>query len=169
MREVIAHKHSRHDKTLSEILELIRSSFSYMDTRIDPPSSMHRLTHSDIADKCDSGEIWSIGNPIQACVFLTEKEDTLHLSKLAVAVDVQRSGLARRLVNLAEKRARLCGKKYLELQTRIELVENHAAFCKLGFEKNGEGAHDGYDRATYIWMRKQVQDSEGQIVSMKNG
>lgn len=34
------------DPCLAEVLALIRCSFAYMDGRIDPPSSMHRLTLS---------------------------------------------------------------------------------------------------------------------------
>jgi len=31
------------------VLALVRASFAYMDGRIDPPSSMHRLSEDDIA------------------------------------------------------------------------------------------------------------------------
>ena len=42
----------------------------------------------------------------------------------------------------------------LELETRIELTENHETFAALGFVKVSEGAHPGYDRTTFITMRK---------------
>jgi hypothetical protein len=42
------------------------------------------------------------------------------------------------------------------LQTRVELVENHAAFSRMGFAKTGESAHPGYDRPTSITMRRAV-------------
>ncbi len=44
----------------------------------------------------------------------------------------------------------------LEVEIRIELIENHEAFRRLGFVKTSEGAHDGFDRITYIVMRKEV-------------
>ena len=69
------------------LLTLIRNAFAYMDSRIDPPSSMHRLTPDSMAQQAETGEIWVIedkGRPI-ACIFLTPREHTLYIGKLAVA------------------------------------------------------------------------------------
>ena len=66
------------------------------------------------------------------------------------------TGLARQLVDLAGTRARALGFDILELKTRVELVENHAAFARLGFVKTGEAAHPGYDRPTSIIMQKRL-------------
>lgn len=41
-----------------EILALIRWCFASMEGRIDPPSSMHRLTAGGIAQQCRDGEVW---------------------------------------------------------------------------------------------------------------
>lgn len=149
------------DSRLAAILELIQVSFSYMDGRINPPSSMQKLTLADIALQCETGEVWAIGNPIKACMFLTDMGDSLLLGKLAVAIDARGNGLARELVKVAEERVKFSGKKELELLTRIELVENHLAFSKLGFVKVGEGTHAGFDRPTYIRMTKQVAVGSG--------
>ena len=51
-------------------------------------------------------------------------------------------------------------KRFLELQTRIELTENHATFGALGFKKIAETAHPGYSRPTSITMRKLVAESK---------
>lgn len=127
-----------------------------MDTRIDPPSSMYRLTLADISKQCEFGEVWTYCDPVEACIFLREKAGRMYLGKLAVAEHLRGRGIARQLISLAEQRARLRGLRALELEVRIELLENHAAFAKLGFKKVSEGAHDGYDRATFITMRKPV-------------
>jgi len=148
---------SRNDARLGSILKLIQVSFGYMDDRINPLSSMHKLKLADVALQCETGEVWAIGDPVKACMFLTDMEDSLLLGKLAVAEDERSNGLARELVKVAEGRVKLRGKKYLELLTRVELVENHQAFSKLGFVKVGEGTHTGFDRPTYIRMTKQVQ------------
>ncbi|TIV92899.1 MAG: GNAT family N-acetyltransferase, partial [Mesorhizobium sp.] len=50
--------------------------------------------------------------------------------------------------------ARARGKDAIELQSRIELTANHAAFARLGFRETGRTAHAGYDRSTSITMRK---------------
>ncbi|SLN34598.1 hypothetical protein ROH8110_01726 [Roseovarius halotolerans] len=50
----------------------------------------------------------------------------------------------------------MMGLSGLELETRIELTENHETFRRLGFVKSGEGAHKGFERSTYIIMRKNI-------------
>ena len=107
-------RHKPDDGKLADILALIQKSFAYMDARIDPPSSMHRLTVSDIAEKCETGEVWTIGNPFKACVFLTKKPDCLYLGKVAVDKNARGEGLGRALVALAEQRAKALGYSELE-------------------------------------------------------
>ena len=141
------------------LLRLIQTSFAYMEGRIDPPSSMHRLTTADVARRAREGEIWVIeeepGRPV-ACVFLTPRDDALYIGKLTVALAWRGKGLARSLIETAQTRARELGLPLLELQSRIELVENHAAFASMGFVLTGETAHPGFDRPTSLTFRKQL-------------
>ena len=44
----------------------------------------------------------------------------------------------------------------LELETRLELVENHSAFGALGFSETARKSHPGYARATSITMPRPV-------------
>ncbi|WP_316861547.1 GNAT family N-acetyltransferase [uncultured Cohaesibacter sp.] len=155
MRKPKANRYSRNDE-LADILFLIRRAFAYMDGRIDPPSSMHRLTVEDIARQCKTGEVWALGNPPEACIFLTPKSDCLYLGKMSVVEEARGRGLGRGLITLATERARAMGFPCLELQTRIELVDNHRIFEAMGFEKCGETAHPGYDHITSITMRKRI-------------
>ena len=138
------------------ILTLIQTEFAFMEGRIDPPSSMHRLTLGTISDHAQTGEIWAMGPTPIACVFLTPKPDVLYVGKLAVAASHRRHGLARILIELAATRARAMQLPMLELQARIELVENQAAFRALGFVEAGRTAHPGYDRPTSITFRRLV-------------
>lgn len=150
------------DPCLRDVLELIQRSFAYMEGRIDPPSSMHRLTLAALQKQCRRGEIWAIGTPPAACVFLTPRPDCLYLGKLAVDASHRGSGLARTLVNLAVSRAAAFGLPVLRLQTRIELTENHAAFACMGFRKTGETAHPGFSRPTSVTMEKDVPSVRAQ-------
>ncbi len=144
------------DPRLAEALRLIRDSFAFMDGRVDPPSSMHRLTLEEMERQAASAEIWALGDPVTACVVLTPKPDCLYLGKLAVNGRLRRAGLARRLVDLALARARVLGLPQVELQVRVELIENQAAFARMGFTETGRTAHAGYDRPTSITMRRPV-------------
>nr|WP_245706571.1 GNAT family N-acetyltransferase [Ruegeria marina] len=145
-----------HSAEIGTILSLIQTSFAYMDGRIDPPSSMLRLTKTAISEQAARGEVWVLGDPVVAVMFLTVKPGRLYLGKLAVKAACRGKGLARRLVNCAEARALALGLPVLELETRVELVENHAAFARMGFVKTGEKAHSGYDRSTSITMQKRL-------------
>lgn len=138
------------------LLALIRAEFAYMDTRIDPPSSVHALTPETIADQSRTGEVWATGTPPIACVFLTPKPHALYIGKLATAATHRRQGLARTLITLAETRARALHLPALELQTRVELTENHATFRALGFSEVARTAHPGYTRPTSITFRRPI-------------
>lgn len=140
------------------LLSLIRECFAYMDGRIDPPSSMHRLTAADVTRQAAEGEVWVIG-PVdapKACVFLTPKPPALYIGKLAVTKAERGQGHARALVDMAEARARALALSSLTLQTRIELTENHATFRALGFTQSGETAHPGYERTTSLTFSKPI-------------
>lgn len=142
------------------IHRLLTAAFDFMEGRIDPPSSLHDLTVEGIAAQARTGEVWVIGipdpTPPLACMFLTPRAKTLYLGKLAVRADQRGRGLARALVACAEARALDLGLASLEVQTRVELVENHAAFLAMGFHEMGRTAHAGYDRPTSVTFSKNV-------------
>lgn len=138
------------------LLALIRRAFAPMEGVIDPPSSLHRLTPEGIAAQARSGEVWVIGTPPCACVFLTVTPGTLHVGKLAVDPPHQGKGLGRVLLTLAESRARALGLPALELQTRVELRANQATFRHLGFVQTAATTHPGYDRPTSLTFRRPV-------------
>jgi predicted N-acetyltransferase YhbS len=135
------------------ILQLLHRAFAGMEGRIDPPSSVHRLT---VEGLFAAGEVWAIGAPPVACVILTPRAEALYLGKLAVDPAQQGQRFARRLVSLAEARARGLGLGMLELQTRVELVENHKVFHRLGFRETGRTAHAGFTHPTSITFQKKV-------------
>jgi predicted N-acetyltransferase YhbS len=139
-----------------EVLSLINRSFAYMDGVIDPPSSVHWLTAEGLRHKSEeeTGFLATSEGRIVGCVFVVEREHDCYIGKLAVEPELQGQGIGKRLVEVAEEFAMTRGKAALELQTRIELAANHAAFARLGFRETARTAHDGYDRPTSITMRK---------------
>ncbi len=139
-----------------QLMVVLRAAFAGMEGRIDPPSSLTRMGTADLADIAKAAEIWVIGTPAVATVTLTARPDALYIGKLAVVPGHQGRGLARRLVTLAEFRARSHGLTELMLETRVELVENHALFRHLGFVETARRAHAGFDHPTTVEFRKKV-------------
>ncbi len=142
------------DPALPEVLALIQFEFAYMEGLIDPPSSVHSLTLSDLQNP--DHEVMVIGDPVEACVILTPKPPALCIGKLAVAGHARRRRLGTILINIAAERARDLGLTHLELQTRIALVGNQAAFAAMGFVETARTAHKGHDRPTSITYQRKI-------------
>lgn len=140
----------------AQLMGVLRVAFAGMEGRINPPSSLLRMQVSDLAEIAVRDEIWVIGDPVVATVTLSERSGTLYVGKLAVAAAHQGQGLARRLIALAEARAHTRGLPSLMLETRVELVENHALFRHLGFIETARRAHPGFDHPTTVEFRKPV-------------
>ena len=145
----------------SALLALLRESFAYMEARIDPPSSLQEMGVAELRSKAqkESLIIASDDAGLVGCAFVAVKPDCVYVGKLAVAERVRGRGVARKIMGLAESLAGENGRQFLELQTRVELTENHRAFAALGFEKVAETTHPGYRRPTSITMRKRLGGS----------
>jgi len=141
-----------------DLLDLVLRSFAYMDGIIDPPSSALRLTPEALEAKAQEETVLiaCAGDRLAGCIFLADRCDHLYLGKLAVDPAFQRKGVGRLLVEAAEKLARASGKRMIELQTRVELTANQAAFAKLGFREAARTAHPGFDRPTSVTMRRDL-------------
>jgi predicted N-acetyltransferase YhbS len=139
-----------------EVLALIMRAFASMDGVIDPPSSAHRLTVENLRGKArqETGFLALKESEIVGCVFVLERADDLYVGKLAVAPTLQGQGIGKQLMQAVEDLAHSRGKAAIEIQTRVELTGNHAAFARLGFRETERTAHKGYDRPTSITMRK---------------
>lgn len=139
-----------------EIHGLLTRAFAPMAGRIDPPSSLGRLSPADLAAKAAAHACLTarLDGTLVGCLVVEDCEDALYLEKLAVRPDRQGQGIGRALVSGAERVARTLGKTALRLQTRVELVENHAAFAAMGFVEIGRSAHPGYDRPTSITLER---------------
>lgn len=143
-----------------QLVDLIRDSFAYMDTRIDPPSSLKKMGIEEFKAKAveETLIVAEEDRKIVGCAFAALREDCVYVGKVAVAHSARGKGVARAMLAAAEALARRHGRHFLELQTRVELVENHTTFAALGFKKFAESAHPGYNRPTSITMRRQVAE-----------
>jgi GNAT superfamily N-acetyltransferase len=140
------------DYPFDKVLDLIQKAFTEQTGKIDPPSSMHKLTISDVKAHAENEIVWVLQNTttVQACLFGTREGDALYLSKLSVAKSARGKGAARQLIGHAAAYARDQNITKLTLISRIELTGNHSLFEHLGFTKSGFGSHPGYDRPTEI-------------------
>lgn len=141
-----------------ELVQLIRDAFATMEGRIDPASSLTLMGIDAFKAKAEKEVLLLAYDGLQliGCAYADLREDCVYLGKVAVAEAARGKGVARGLFAAAEDLAQAHGKPALELQTRVELVENHAIFGALGFVPVAETAHPGYSRPTSITMRRAV-------------
>lgn len=135
---------------------LIGDAFAYMEGRIDPPSSFTRMDVEAFRAKAET-ELFATchdGDTLVGAAFADPRGETLYVGKLAVSPVYRKRGIARRLFSMIEDHACANGFTVLELQARIELIENHQTFNALGFIKTAETAHAGYTRPTSVTMQK---------------
>ena len=140
----------------SGLHELLKDCFAFMDGRIDPPSSLKQMTPDILREKAGEETLVVVlcDDDLVACGFLRETQEAIYIGKLAVKPTFRKRGILKSMVHVAEQHARERRKAALELEARVELVENHKTFGALGFVKTGESSHAGYDRATSITMKK---------------
>ena len=145
-----------------ELHDLLMRCFAYMAPRIDPPSSLLRISAADLKRKSRDEVLFLAmdGERLAGCAFVrlesAPDRNCAYVGKLAVDGDYRGQGITRRFMAEVEKLAREHGLDALELQTRIELAENRETFERLDFVKTQENAHEGYDRPTNITMRRRL-------------
>ena len=138
------------------LMRLLNAAFACQADRIDPPSSLHRLDPASIAVKARQERLFLAfeNEQLVGCIFARSLGSTMYVGKLAVGPAMQGQGIGRALMSAAETFARQTNHDALQLDVRIELSENHETFAALGFVKTGDHAHAGYDRTTFITMKK---------------
>ncbi len=131
-----------------------------MQERIDPPSSLHRLDICSLQEKArvETLVLAVSGSKPVGCLFANHTRSLLYVGKLAVDSAYRGQGIARRLMDTAEAIARAETITLIELETRVELIENQRLFEHLGFLKTAENAHEGYDRPTSYTYQKVITD-----------
>jgi GNAT superfamily N-acetyltransferase len=142
------------------IYGLLRRCFAEMEGRIDPPSSLERMGPGDLEALARKGRaIIAVAEGPVGCAFLQDDGKRIYCSKLAVDPSFRRRGILRSMLQTADEYAGALGREGLELQTRVELLDNHAAFQRLGFVECGRTSHPGYDLQTSITFRRDLQRS----------
>ncbi len=137
------------------LLAFLHAAFAYMHDRIDPPSSLLAMDAAALRAKAASETLFVAldDGALVGCLFARPKDGALYVGKVAVDPRRQGAGVGRALFAAAEALARELALPVMELETRIELSENHAIFGALGFAIVSQHAHPGFARTTYVRMR----------------
>lgn len=135
--------------------DLLQDAFAYMDGRIDPPSSLHRMTADSLRQKAEEETLLLAFDEdrLIGCCFLADQGEIMYLGKLAVSTAMKSHGIGASLMTCALDICRAQGKQRVELQSRVELTEVHAFFRRFGFQQVSTTSHAGYDRPTSITMQ----------------
>ena len=125
---------------------------------IDPPSSAHLETVEAVATALTAGgggiaEI--AGEPVGAVRF-TPADDHLYVGRVAVDPACRGLGVARSLMELAERHAAAIGLPETRLEVRQILTGNVAMFERLGYAVIAENPHPRQPASTVLMLAKAV-------------
>jgi ribosomal protein S18 acetylase RimI-like enzyme len=142
------------------IAATIAAAFEQYRGRLEPESGAFRETAEGIAAELahDSGAILAERNgKVVGCVMLKLIDDDLYFGRLSVLPEARGLGIARRLVEAVEDEARRRELSGVRLGVRIVLTDNQRFFSSLGYVEVSREAHEGFDHATSINMRKPLK------------
>lgn len=125
---------------------------------LDPPSGATRETVESVrAELAAAGAAiaWQ-GETAVGCVRFEVSGDHLHVRRLAVEPARQGRGFGRSLMVWVEAEALRLGRAEVTLGVRLALPGNVALYRHLGYDTVAEHAHAGYDRPTWVEMRKRL-------------
>ena len=140
------------------IADLVRLAFSTQSRLTNPPSSAVRETAATIADHLarGGGAVLESRGVIVGAVLWNEEDGALYVSRLAVHPERRRQGIARMLIDEAEREARRRGLARMTLGVRLELEENRRLFRSCGFEDIAFRSHEGFSEPTWVLMERRL-------------
>jgi ribosomal protein S18 acetylase RimI-like enzyme len=150
-------------KDAAEIAVLVRLAFSAQSRPTNPPSSALKETASTITDHLGrgGGAILEIEGAIVGVVLWSEDEGAFYISRLSVHPERRRGGLARALMEEAEREARRQGFSRMTLGVRLELEENRRFFRSVGFVDASLRSHEGFSEPTWVLMERRLGPATG--------
>jgi ribosomal protein S18 acetylase RimI-like enzyme len=142
----------------SVIADLVRRAFAAQPRATNPPSSALRETVATIAEHLarGGGAVLEREGVVVGVVLWEEEEGALYISRVSVDPEQRRQGIARALVDEAEREARRRGLPRMTLGVRLELEENHRLFRSCGFADVEFRRHDGFTEPTWVLMERRL-------------
>ena len=109
-----------------------------------------------IPDLATGGALARLDGLAVGCLRFEAAAGHLHVRRVAVEPSRQGRGVGRALMAWAEAEARRRGLREVTLGVRLALPSNVALYRHLGYRPVSRHAHPGYDRPTWLSMRKRL-------------
>ena len=140
------------------VADLIRRAFGDQPRPTNPPSSALNETAATILAHLGrgGGAVLERDGRVAGAVLWEVEDGALYISRVSVDPDFRRQGLARALVDEAEREARRRGLSRMTLGVRLELEENRQLFRSCGFEDFEFRRHEGYNEPTWVLMERRL-------------
>jgi ribosomal protein S18 acetylase RimI-like enzyme len=139
--------------------DLIRLAFSLQSVPTRPPSSALRETLATVAAELarGGGAVVETGGTLVGAVLWREEEQSLYVGRLSVHPAHRRRGIARVLMDEAEREARRRGLTRMHLGVRLELDDNRRLFESCGFVEVSRQSHAGFSEPTSMTMERRLE------------
>ncbi len=144
------------------ILAITRAAFEQFRNRLDPPSGALRETLESLVESAfqpGHGVTLALvdGEPVGALRWSSQPQrDYLYVGRVAVLPAFRRQGVASAMMRWVEEHARSLGLPAVQFGVRLQAPENIRFYQRLGYHITEYGQHAGYDHATFVWMRKNL-------------
>jgi len=140
------------------IADLVRLAFSWQPRPTNPPSSALKETAATITNHLGrgGGAVLESGGVIVGVVLWNEEDGAFYISRLSVHPELRRQGIARVLMDEAERQARQQGFSRMTLGVRLELEENRRFFQSCGFVDVALRSHEGFIEPTWVLMERRL-------------
>ena len=138
-----------------EVHRLTQAAFE-VHRVLDPPSGAGRESVEAVRDvlAAGGGAIAELDGRAVGCLRWAIDDGDFRVGRVAVEPQLQRRGIGTALMAWAEEEAARRGCAAVSVGVRVGLDGNLAFYRSLGYELVGERSHDGYDRATWLALRK---------------
>jgi len=140
------------------VADLIRRAFAAQPRPTNPPSSALRETAASIIAHLErgGGAVLERDRLVVGAVLWEVEDGALYISRVSVDPGYRRQGIARALVDEAEREARRRRLPRMTLGVRLELEENRQLFRSCGFEDLEFRRHEGYTEPTWVLMERRL-------------
>jgi ribosomal protein S18 acetylase RimI-like enzyme len=141
------------------IAELVRLAFGAQSRPTNPPSGALEETAETILEHLvhGGGAISEADGAFVGAVLWAEDDGALYLSRLAVDPAHRRRGIARALIDEAEREARRRGLARMTLGVRLVLEDNRRLFASSGFVETTLHRHEGFSEPTWVAMERRLR------------